>query len=144
MGSKRILIMGLPGSGKSTLACKITTDLFFKANCVWLNADAIREKYNDWDFSYIGRIRQSHRMLDEANKNVDCIVIADFVAALPEQRAIYNADFTIWVDTIKAGRFDDTNKAFVPPDKYDIKVTEQDSAKWSLIIIARLNHERYI
>ncbi len=50
--------MGLPGSGKTTLAKKVMRLL--KAD--WLNADKIRGKYNDWDFSREGIIRQVKRI----------------------------------------------------------------------------------
>ena len=62
--NKKILIMGLPGSGKTTLAKKVIRLL--KAD--WLNADKIRGKYNDWDFSREGIIRQVKRMRDLAKK----------------------------------------------------------------------------
>ena len=35
------------------------------------------------------------------------------------------------LDTIKKGRFDDTNKMFIKPDKYDFHVTTQDAKKWA-------------
>ena len=54
----KILIMGLPGSGKSTLA-KPFAELI---GGIWINADQVREKYNDWDFSPEGRVRQAQRM----------------------------------------------------------------------------------
>jgi len=57
-------------------------------------------------------------------------VICDFVAPLPEMRANFKADWTIWIDTIDAGRYEDTNKAFVPPDVYDFRITEQNADKW--------------
>ena len=57
--------MGLPGSGKTTLAKKIVKLL--KAD--WLNADKIRGKYNDWDFSKTGIIRQVKRMKILAKKS---------------------------------------------------------------------------
>ena len=43
-------------------------------------------------------------------------------------------NFIIWVDTIKEGRFDDTNKMFVKPDKFDFHVATQDAKKWATII----------
>ncbi len=62
---KKILIMGLPGSGKTTLAKKLKT----KLNADWLNADKIRKKYNDWDFSKKGVLKQARRMRSLANKS---------------------------------------------------------------------------
>ena len=127
--------MGLPGAGKTTLAAAIAAELFFKVKCLWLNADAIREKYNDWDFSEEGRIRQSVRMRNLADDAEQAVVIVDMVAPMQEMRDIFDATFTVWVDTIKEGRFEDTNRAFLPPTKYNYRVITQDSAKWSKIIV---------
>lgn len=130
---QRILIMGLPGAGKTYLAQYILDHLQAANKRVgWLNADDVRKKYNDWDFSTEGRIRQSIRMRDlaDAMTHVD-YVICDFVAPLVEMRNNFKADWTIWVDTIREGRYADTNKAFVEPEVYDFRITEQDSEKWS-------------
>ena len=123
----KVLIMGLPGAGKTTLAKQIVDNLESRdLKVIWLNADKIREEYNDWDFSHEGRIRQSMRMRELADK-IECdFVVADFVAPLQEMRDIFSADYTVWIDTITAGRFEDTNKAFVPPTIYDYKVDEQN------------------
>ena len=130
--SKIILIMGLPGAGKTTLAQKLVSLI----NAEWLNADNIRKKYNDWDFSSEGRLRQAKRMANLAKKIKDqgSFVVADFVCPTPEARKLFNPDFVIWMDTIKKGRFEDTNKMFIPPKKYDVKVTEKNSDFWSIKI----------
>lgn len=141
--SQRILIMGLPGAGKTTLAKELKKQLEALGKSVqWLNADAVREKFNDWDFSDAGRLRQSLRMKALADETSCDITIADFVAPIPEMRVNYNADWTIWVDTIKSGRFEDTNKAFVLPDSYDVRVTEQDAKTWAKTIVAKLGITR--
>ena len=119
---KRILIMGLPGAGKTTLAKQLTDQL----NAAWFNADEIRAKYNDWDFSAEGRIRQSQRMRDLADASTNPYVIADFVAPLAEMREIFSADFTIWMDTIEQGRFDDTNRVFEAPSHWDLKIVDYE------------------
>ena len=119
---KRILIMGLPGAGKTTLAKQLTDQL----NAAWFNADEIRAKYNDWDFSAEGRIRQSQRMRDLADASTNPYVIADFVAPLAEMREIFSADFTIWMDTIEQGRFDDTNRVFEAPSHWDLKIVNYE------------------
>ena len=126
---KIILIMGLPGSGKTTLANELAPLL----NAKRLNADEVRKEANDWDFSEEGRTRQSKRMADIALKlkNEGNIVIADFICPTPEARSLFPADYIIWVDTINEGRFDDTNKMFIKPDKYDFHVTTQDAKNWA-------------
>ena len=128
----RILIMGLPGSGKTTLAQHILEHLQAeKKTVMWLNADDVRKKYNDWDFSHEGRIRQSLRMRELSDSYDTDFVICDFVAPLTEMRNNFKADWTIWVDTIREGRYADTNAMFVEPEVYDFRVTEQNSEKWS-------------
>jgi len=65
-------------------------------------------------------------------------VIADFICPTPEARKLFPADYIIWVDTIKEGRFDDTNQMFVKPEKYDFKVTTQDAKLWASKIIKEI------
>jgi len=137
---KRILIMGLPGAGKTTLAADIGARLLFNKKFTWFNADTIRERYNDWDFSEEARLRQARRMRELADKEIEQgrLAICDFVCPLPEMREIFDADITVWVDTDQEGRYEDTNKIFVPPEKYDFRVTEKDSTKWAAIIATHL------
>ena len=124
--------MGLPGSGKTSLASELAPML----NAKWLNADAIRKEANDWDFSQDGRKRQAKRMANLADKfkKEGNIVIADFICPTPKARSLFNPDFIVWMDTIKEGRFEDTNKMFVIPDKYDVKVTEKNKKMWAIKI----------
>ena len=126
---KIILIMGLPGSGKTTLASELVHLLKAK----WLNADDVRKEANDWDLSAEGRTRQAKRMWAKAKeyKSQGNHVVADFICPTHAARALFPADFVIWVDTIKEGRFDDTNKMFVKPDKYNFHVTTQDAKNWA-------------
>ena len=130
--NKKILVMGLPGSGKSYLADKLTNIL----GAEWLNADRVREAANDWDFSPEGRTRQAERMKHLAQEGLDRgkHVIADFVCPTPKTREDFAADYIVWVDTIKEGRFEDTNKMFVPPEEYDFRVPTQNAELWSLRI----------
>jgi len=134
---KIILIMGLPGAGKTTLA----EELAPKLNAKRLNADEVRKQANDWDFSEEGRKRQAKRMADFALKlkNNGNYVVADFICPTPEARSLFPADFVIWVDTIKEGRFDDTNQMFVKPEKYDFHVTTQDAKFWADKIIKEIS-----
>lgn len=138
----RILIMGLPGSGKTTLARELKNSYLKTAD--WFNADDIRKQYNDWDFSLEGRIRQAHRMKELAERSSAEVIMADFVAPLPEMREIYQADFTVWVDTINSGRYEDTNQMFIPPTIYDIRVTEKDINKWGIKIIKAIQQKHQL
>ena len=120
--------MGLPGSGKTTLANELGPML----NAKRLNADEVRKKANDWDFSEEGRKRQAKRMAEHALKlkNDGNYVVADFICPTPEARSLFPADFIIWVDTIKEGRFEDTNQMFIKPEKFNFHVTSQDAKYW--------------
>jgi len=131
--------MGLPGAGKTTLAFNLMH--YLNPSVIWLNADEVRKKYNDWDFSPEGRLRQSKRMRDLADRADSKYVIADFVCPLPEMRRIYDPHFIVWMDTINEGRFDDTNRVFVAPDFYNLRITEQDAGKWAKIIYEQISHK---
>ena len=150
--------MGLPGSGKTYLAQALKRYLetngdlmkinpqrvmnyegipgpnFMNVGVDWFNADDIRKKYNDWDFSKEGRIRQSLRMFQFAIECTGEFVICDFVAPLVEMRNNFKADWTIWVDTIQEGRYADTNAMFIEPEVYDFRITEQNAEKWAEFI----------
>ena len=117
----KILIFGLPGAGKTWLAQKLYQLL---PNCAWYNADKIREMANDWDFTPEGRLRQATRMRNIANfeKENDRWVICDFVCPTTHTRELFDADISIWVDTIAEGRFEDTNKMFEVPLEFDYHV----------------------
>ena len=126
---KIILIMGLPGSGKTTLASELAPLI----NAKRINADEVRKNANDWDFSEEGRTRQAKRMAELALKIKEQgnHVVADFICPTPKARSLFPADYVVWVDTIKKGRFDDTNQMFVKPEKYDCHVTTQDAKVWA-------------
>jgi adenylylsulfate kinase len=118
----KILVMGLPGSGKTTLARAVAQ----KLQCPHFNADEVRATLSkDLGFSIADRIEQARRMGALCDLSTSQHVIADFVCPTPETRLAFNADFVVWVDRIKAGRFEDTNKLFVPPEQYDVRVTAE-------------------
>ena len=121
----KILIMGLPGSGKTYLAERLQPLI----NAAWYNADVVRKMANDWDFSSEGRIRQSMRMKTFANfeKSNNRYVICDFVCPTRTTQENFDPDITIWMNTIKEGRFDDTNAMFEYPTKCDFIVTKWDN-----------------
>jgi adenylylsulfate kinase len=131
----KILIMGLSGAGKTTLANELVKRL---DSVEWFNADIIRTQYNDWDFSNAGRLRQSNRMHHHATNSPASYVICDFIAPTDEIRKIFNADFTIFVDTIMVSKYNDTNYIFQPPVNFDVKVTSQDCVYWANQIVPQL------
>ena len=128
--------MGFPGSGKTTLASELATLI----NAQRINADEVRKHANDWDFSEEGRKRQAKRMAELARKKKEegYYVIADFICPTPEARDLFPADYVVWMDTIKKGRFDDTNKMFIKPKKFDCHVTTQNAKKWAMKIVEQI------
>ena len=118
----KILVMGLPGSGKTYLTERLVPLL----EAAWYNADKVRETANDWDFSDDGRLRQSKRMKAFADfeKSHGRFVVCDFVCPTRETRSNFNADITIWMDTIDSGRFEDTNKIFTKPKNVDYHIKD--------------------
>ena len=134
----KILIMGLPGSGKTYLAERMQPIL----NAAWYNADKVREMANDWDFSPQGRIRQSLRMknLADYEKSHGRIVICDFVCPTSETKTNFDPDITIWMNTIKSGRYEDTNKMFEEPMNVNFKVTEMNDTNHETISREILNN----
>lgn len=113
-----ILVMGLPGSGKTTFAEKLAALL--GDNVDWYNADKVRQLHNDWDFSPEGRMRQAKRMKDlaTASNKQGRYAICDFVCPTYETQSLFASDIIIWMDTIKEGRFEDTNKIFQRPQEF--------------------------
>lgn len=136
----KILIFGLPGSGKSTLA-KPFADLI---GGVHISADEVRTKYDDWDFTKAGRVRQAQRMRHLADGVVMAgkVAVADFVCPTYITRLEFDADFTVWMDTIKEGRFEDTNKLFETPATVDYHVAEwfDNTHETLMLAVERYQH----
>lgn len=129
----RVLIFGLPGAGKTWLATRLSQIM----PCDWFNADDIRKQFDDWDFSDAGRLRQAERMRKMADDSTQPFAIADFVCPTQELRQVFEAHTSIWLNTIKEGRFEDTNKLFERPDHATLVIEKfynednvQEAAKW--------------
>ena len=138
MYNRKVLIMGLPGAGKTTLACVLAPLL----NAVVFNADAVRANLSrDLGFSLDDRIEHARRLGWMSDRIVEAggTVIADFVCPTEETRAAFGDAFTIWVDRIAAGRFEDTNRMFVPPSRFDLRVTPEGTPQdWTERALALL------
>ena len=128
---RKILIMGLPGAGKTTLARLLAPRL----KAVLFNADEVRANINrDLGFMPEDRIEHARRMgwLCDQVVAAGHTAIADFICPTVETRQAFGAAFVIWVDRIEAGRFEDTNRLFTPPNSYNIRVTASGAAsQWS-------------
>ena len=114
----KILIMGLPGSGKTWLGEKLGKHF----GIPYWDGDDVRRIYNDWEFSQRGREQQALRMRRLAE--VDSISISGFVCPLPGYRSFFFPDKLIFMDTIKESEYENTNKLFKPPHKYDLRITK--------------------
>ena len=134
--NRRILIMGLPGSGKSFLAKELNKRL----KATWLNADEVRKKFNDWNFSKKGVLRQAKRMRSLAGKSKKNFVIADFVCPYEEGRKIFKPDYLIWMDTIKQGRLSTFDKTFQKPKKFDFKINSKNVKLYSKLICNKIKN----
>ena len=135
---KKILIMGLPGSGKTTLAEKLVVSL----NAAWFNADAVRQDiYSELGFTPQDRLTHATRMgkLCKWATIGGGYAMADFVCPTEETREAFDADFVVWVDRIQEGRYEDTNKMFTPPEKYDVRLREGTPEEWVDVVMFKLN-----
>jgi adenylylsulfate kinase len=134
--AKTILVFGLPGSGKSTLANKLSK----KLDADHYNADQVREMFNDWDFSEMGRRRQAERMKQLGKDSKKQWAILDFVCPTQALRDIVSADVVVFMDTITEGRYEDTNKAFEYPnlDGIDFRFEQMESDAQSQLISGHL------
>ena len=123
-----VLVQGLPGSGKTTLA----DILAHKTGGARVNADYVRNNINtNLGFTAEDRIEQARRMAKIASVALtghNEIAIVDFVCPTPETRKAFKQAaehrvYNVWMDTIQAGRFEDTNKIYVGPDLNTVDYT---------------------
>lgn len=120
-----IQIIGLPGSGKTALAQALKE----RINAIHLNADEVRSTVNsDLSFTPADRIEQARRMGEMARliaKQNVAPVIVDFICPTEETREAFgDADILVWVDRVKEGRFENTNKIWEEPRIFDIRVLD--------------------
>ena len=130
--TRKILIMGLPGAGKTTLARVLAPRL----NAVHFNADDVRREINrDLGFTAADRVEQARRMgwLCDQVVKTGCFAVADFICPTQEARAAFEAgrsSFIVWVDRVRQSRFEDTDRIFVAPERYDLRVVAEGSAEY--------------
>jgi hypothetical protein len=118
-----IQIIGLPGSGKTELAKALKE----RINAIHINADEVRATVNsDLGFAPEDRLEQARRMGEMSrliSKQGVAPVIVDFVCPTSLTRAAFGKpDILIWVDRIKQGRFEDTNKMWEDPESFDARI----------------------
>lgn len=118
-----IQIIGLPGAGKTTIADALCD----RINGIHLNADEIRGTiHRDLGFSIEDRVEHARRLGELArmlSRKQDMPVVVDFVCPTKETRdAFGKPDILVWVDTIKEGRFADTNSLWQDPDHFDHRI----------------------
>lgn len=144
-----ILITGLPGSGKSTLARELSSRTLVSGKVLCLNGDAIRKDYDDWDFSYAGRLRQAKRLktLSELFLEIDSknrLTVIDMVAPTEEIRELITPDYIIWMNTISKSIYEDTNKLYSPPTSPDFVCTSMNYLQNSDLIVLDLHGKTLI
>lgn len=142
---KKIIIMGLPGSGKTTLAKNIIQALGH-VSLSWHNADSVRQRYDDWDFSPQGRLRQAQRMGEMVRRDAEqgMVSIADFVCPTEETRISFDtssADLVIWMDTIHSSRYEDTNQLWQMPSHYHLRIRTFND-QWGSVVAGMIQNSQ--
>ena len=95
----------------------------------------------DLGFSLDDRIEHARRMgwLCDRVTEAGYPAIADFICPTPETRDAFGPAFVVFVDRIAEGRYSDTNRLFVPPQTYDLRVEAAGAPEyWADIIIRQL------
>ena len=73
------------------------------------------------------------KRLADFEKSHGRIVICDFVCPTRETKKNFDPDITVWMNTIKAGRFEDTNKMFEEPKDVNFRITEMNDENHEFI-----------
>ncbi|MBP78602.1 MAG: adenylyl-sulfate kinase [Deltaproteobacteria bacterium] len=128
-----ILLTGLSGSGKTTLAKKIV----YECGGTHFNADTVRAKHNDWDFSVGGRDRQVKRMV-ELKERTEGLIVLDFICPKESSRKFINADLTIFLDTVTSSKYLDTDKVYEKPINPDFHLKEWSETEMVLSAIKKI------
>ena len=69
------------------------------------------------------------------------IIICDFVCPLQKTRDQFNPDYIIFMNTIDESRYEDTNKVFEPPKKFDVEAKSKNSNYYSKMIYNEIVHK---
>lgn len=125
----KILIFGVPESGKTTLAEPLSE----KINGVYINEHQIRNEYINYNYTLEG-IRKNTEMLRclaDGVVRAGKVAVIDCVAALPEIRMFIDADYAVWMDTIKTNmKSDDSNTIDIKFSKPDITEYNYHVSEW--------------
>lgn len=136
----RILIAGLSGAGKTTLALQVSARLSEHFLCKCVNADNVRAETGNWDFSIPGRFQQAQEMVARSDDTDFDIVVCDFIAPLNWIRDIFDADYSVWMNTVQTSQYSDTDELFEPFLNADCIITEHNEENVDMIVDDIVRH----
>lgn len=129
--AKKILVMGLSSPDKAVLSNLMARRL----RAVHFNGDRVRSQVNkDLGFSLNDRIEQARRvtwLCDQVVKS-GVYAIADLTCPNADARRAFGEAVTVWVDRTPSSGRRDADPLFVPPERWDIRVTAEGTlAEWA-------------